>query len=183
MKKTLLTFAVLVAMASACKSTQDQVKSSSEPTVAQETGSDTTEAEVPVEYVSVSPEEEDSVLVSVASTPCYGTCPVINFRIYYSGRMWLDAERDYKSYSGTYEAQASDSSIAVLIRSAYNAEFYSLEDEYDAPVTDLPSRYVYFHHSGQKKEIHLRMNVPDELKEFEAEILDLIDRTDWQKTE
>lgn len=184
MKKIILPLIALAALSYQCKSTTETIElnnsSESLPIEESKLGPEETET---TSFEAVDADEQDTVLIGIKTTACYGTCPIIQFKLYYSGRMYLNAEQNYKSYSGEYTAQASDSSIAVLIRTAYNANFFKLDSEYDRPVTDLPSRYVYFNHSGQKKEIHLRMNVPDELKDFESEIMDLIGRTDWEAEE
>lgn len=124
----------------------------------------------------------DSLFLSFERTPCFGPCPTYKVTILqdgsalYQGRRFVDREGTYR---GQLDAQTMDT-----IRELVEARgFYGFEDEYDSPVTDLPSVIIRVRMDGRDKQVVGRVGPPQAFKNLTQQLEALIERVDWQKEE
>ncbi|ELR69914.1 hypothetical protein C900_04437 [Fulvivirga imtechensis AK7] len=123
---------------------------------------------------------QEEALISMEKTRCMGACPVYKIEIYKNGKVVLDAEENL-TLKGKYEAQLSDDDVSGFIVAFEERDFFGFEDSYKSNVTDLPTTYISFNYEGRSKRIMDYYNAPEELKELEKKVADLIDDLEWRK--
>ena len=119
-------------------------------------------------------------LVIMTRTACYGTCPQYTISIYdngfikYDGKLFVDKK-------GCYYSKISQSSLDLLIAKIKIIDFFDLNTNYDAPMTDLPSVIVEVNLASNHHKITDRFSGPEKLKELQL-FIDSISNSvvEWQ---
>ena len=124
----------------------------------------------------------DSVFFTMKKSACLGQCPVYNLTVYHSGKAELDG-RDFIEFKGLFTGQISSSDMDSIYKSIEQMNYFSLENEYDAPITDVPSTTTEFFYKDQKHKVRNRWKGPKALKELEKYIHRMVMRTNWTKVE
>lgn len=127
------------------------------------------------------PGSSDSLFFSLERTPCYGKCPVYKIIIYQSGYATFEAIMNVQNKAGLYQTEFSTEEMKLISDKAEEIKYFSLEDEYDSPVTDLPSVITQLNVNGKKKTIKDRHHGPPELRQFEKFSDELINGKEWKK--
>lgn len=127
------------------------------------------------------PGSPDSLFFSIQRTPCYGTCPVYKVTIYRSGYAIFEATRNVTGKEGKYEATFTKEEMKMISDKAGEINYFSLDNEYDSPVTDLPSVITELAVDGKKKSIKNRHHGPPELRQFEKFCDGLINGKEWNR--
>lgn len=125
---------------------------------------------------------EDSLVMNIKRTPCYGQCPVYTADIYKSGLVVYDGKR-FVTNEGLHTATMSKDDLEQIKKMAISIGYFDLEKEYDSPVTDLPTTYTTMNIQGQRKTIKNRVGGPDELKAFERHVQKVLDSLTWTAAE
>jgi hypothetical protein len=112
-------------------------------------------------------ESGDSLFFFMEKTPCYGRCPVYKIFVYKSGYAVLEATMNVEGKSGAYRTTILKEEMKAISDKAMEIKYFSLNDEYNSPVTDLPSTKTSLNLNGKKKSIRNRHQGPRELREFE----------------
>jgi hypothetical protein len=98
-------------------------------------------------------------IIEMSKGPCFGTCPVYDFRIdglgnaTFSGTTFVTKEGDHTKRFSAEETNA-------LFDTFKTADFWSLENEYTAPVTDLPTTWLSFYFMDRNKKIRCYYGMP-----------------------
>lgn len=137
--------------------------------------------EVPVSN-AVSKFSEDSLTLSFERTMCFGTCPAYKIIVMNDGRCFYEGYK-FVEKTGHYTATISAEQFERIKSEAERIDFWNLESNYDAPVTDLPSVIIMFSGPKGRKEIVDRTDAPKELKDFELITDRILLSLDWQKIE
>jgi hypothetical protein len=118
---------------------------------------------------------------------CYGRCPIYKLTISANGTVDYEGIR-FVRIEGKRRSKINASQIEELVASIKNADFFSLEDEYVTPATDLPSITLSITLDGQTKSIwHYGFldcgseNAPQELCELESKIEEVVNSKQWVK--
>jgi hypothetical protein len=126
-------------------------------------------------------EKLKTVVISYEKSVCFGKCPAFTMtilgeknKITYKGDSNVDKV-------GNYEKNISDEDLARLTEAFEKYKFFELNDEYNGPMTDLPSRYVSYSIKGKSKKIKDRYNAPAELRELEKLLDAIADSEGWEK--
>lgn len=125
--------------------------------------------------------DETLPLITMEKTVCYGTCPVYQIRIYSNGMADYIGEMHVQKI-GLYRKQLPAETISGLIRSFQDAGFWSLQDEYVAEITDLPTTYLSFQYQGKYKKVKDMIHAPQQLVDLENQIAAIADAPGWEKT-
>lgn len=184
MKKTRSSLIVLSIALSvvACKTTKNQEESSSahiveltEPIKVDlpKLKLDTTEGKALKEEAV-----HDSLVMNITRTPCYGQCPVFSADIYLSGLVIYNGKRFVKN-EGFHTARMSADQISSIQKMITSIGYFNLKDEYDSPVTDLPTTYTTASLNGVRKTIKDRVGGPTELKALEKHVQMILDSLTW----
>ena len=136
-------------------------------------------AEVPAPPV-VEEAQKEELLISMMRTACYGTCPIYNVQIYTSGRVQYEG-KNFVDRIGSYHTNFDTASLKKIQEKIRSINYFSLQDKYDSPITDLPSVITEVHLDGQVKKIEDRHKGPKELDELYAEIDALLAEAKWTK--
>ena len=96
--------------------------------------------------------EEITVFATISKSPCYGTCPVYNMTIFSDGSITLEGIR-FIDKIGTFYGKITEEQLAEFEKVANEINYFDLKDEYDSPVTDLPSTTTSIIVNGEKKKV------------------------------
>ena len=109
--------------------------------------------------------ELDSPFLFFERTACYGTCPQYIVKIYtsreiiYHGKMFVDK-------IGCFSSVLSLEQLSLLKTFINEVNFFSLEEKYDAFVSDLPSIITEVSINNEKHRVIDRFNGPVELEKI-----------------
>lgn len=118
--------------------------------------------------------------VEISKTPCFGRCPTYTFTLNgqgeatFNGRKFVELEGDY---ARVFPIDTTNAAFATLL----TADLWQYENEYTAPVTDLPTTYLTFNHEGKSKKIKLYAKYPDELNVLVKSLEALAFSKGWEK--
>ena len=124
--------------------------------------------------------EEITVFATISKSPCYGTCPVYNMTIFSDGSITLEGIRIIDKI-GTFYGKITKEQLAEFEKVANEINYFDLKDEYDSPVTDLPSTTTSIIVNGEKKKVRRRANYPQGILTFEILFENLLNSVDWEK--
>ncbi|MBX9850224.1 MAG: hypothetical protein K2X86_00525 [Cytophagaceae bacterium] len=114
----------------------------------------------------VSSNSFDSSVIIMEKTECYGYCPVYSITIDGTGKVIYEGKKHVKKV-GKFERQLSGKEISTIFSAFEHSDFFKLQNEYTAGVSDMPTVYVTFEHQGQKKKITDYYGAPESLKKLE----------------
>ncbi len=118
----------------------------------------------------------DASFVRFERTACFGTCPVYEVIIRGDGSL-VYVGKEFAQPKGTYKAQLSPEDLRSLHERIAISGFFEMENEYDGPISDLPSAITeVFINDKRKKKILNRWEGPEDLTRLETYIDQL-----WQK--
>jgi len=132
--------------------------------------------------LNAGPSSEASLVMSMKKTACYGTCPVYRIQIYSDLTVTLKGERHIDNI-GDYVATIPKERLASLTDQFRESDFFSFEEKYSKPITDLPTTFVYFADAGNTKEVMDYSGAPQSLRDLEAELAKLLEELEWRKIE
>lgn len=126
------------------------------------------------------PPQEVARVIEYRRTPCFGTCPIFNFKVYEGGLAMYEG-KNFVDMIGNYEAQVSKEQIAEIVAVAKSIGFFEMKEVYDNDgVTDLPSVYVSVASDKGLKQVKSRYQGPKELKTLTEKMDVLIKELDWK---
>lgn len=122
--------------------------------------------------------------VTLARTPCFGTCPIYEITFNATGKASLNAEAHLKNnLTGKFEGQLSKDNLSKISDELNKINITSLEDKYGSrQVTDLPSvNTTVVLSDGTEKKIDDYGGNAAPLKEFYLMVDALVYETKWEK--
>ena len=125
-------------------------------------------------------ESNPEMVISMKKTPCYGTCPVYEIKIFTNHKASLIAERNLP-HIGEYTAIVPTEKYNELVDAFSNSSFFEFEDSYVAGITDLPTTFIYFSNQRRSKKIKDYYGSPQELKDLETMVAKLLDELQWKE--
>ena len=130
------------------------------------------------------PPSSDATRISLERGPCFGTCPIYKVEIKGDGSVTYTGERFVK-ITGEQHAQISREEVSALVAKFEKADFFSLKDEYTAPVTDLPTYTLSVSFSGRNKTVTdyggRMADMPAVVTELENEVDRVAGTDQWVK--
>lgn len=122
----------------------------------------------------------ETVVVMMEKTSCMGTCPAYKFEVF------LDKTARYHGKAhveniGNYTATLTDEQLDNLKNSFAEADYFSFANVYSAPLTDLPTTFIYYNNGQQGLKVTDYWGAPDELKALEKEVEEIIGMIDWKQ--
>lgn len=126
------------------------------------------------------------LVVTMERTPCFGACPIYKLTIYGDGRAVYEGE-EFVAVKGQQTATIGAAQIRELVAAIESADYFSLNDDYSAPATDLPSTITTVTLGGQSKTInHYGVcgysdidTAPKELCDLESKIDEITNSARW----
>ncbi len=120
---------------------------------------------------------EKDLVISIESTPCMGDCPVYRAEIYSNGLVVYEGKEHVKM-TGQYTGRLSRKELKQLRLAFEEAGFFSMEDEYVEPWTDLPTTWLYYSDGTRQKKIKDYSGAPEALKKLEEMVMEMVNRID-----
>ena len=121
------------------------------------------------------------VLYSIEKTPCFGTCPVFEMRIYKSGLIVYRGVR-HVAQIGVFESQLTESTMNLLAQKVVESDFESFSSiypEHGFRIPDFPETITHVAFGNQLHKVINNHEAPRALLEFESILIDLVDQLDW----
>ncbi len=115
----------------------------------------------------------EQILIELERTRCYGNCPVYLTKINEKGYVLYEG-RENVNNTGLFKARIPDAALHNLIQEFERADFFNLKDNYIATISDLPSTYIHFQYNGKSKRILDYYGAPQELKDLENKIDEIV---------
>jgi hypothetical protein len=112
---------------------------------------------------------ETPVRITLERTSCFGSCPVYSVSIDGDGTVTYEG-RQFVRVAGRQTSQISRAAVDALLEEFRRIDFFSLQDQYTAPVTDHPTTYVTFRHGKRTKRIRDYVGAPKALRDLERHI-------------
>jgi hypothetical protein len=128
------------------------------------------------------PANDGPVLITLERTPCFGFCPDYTVSIDGDGNVAYNGRR-FVAVSGEQHGKASREDVAALLRAFDDVRFESLNGEYRARVTDLPTQIVTLTRNGHTKRVvdyaGVSVGMPQAVADIEAQIDRVANTRQW----
>ena len=141
--------------------------------------------------------QNDSVMISLQRTLCYGECPAYSVTIWGDGKVEFNG-REFVNTIGLKTYTISRNSVDSLVREIFAIDFFSFNDSYITQrtlshlpdgrvdtvitqVTDLPTQYVTVKIGTQKKTVEDYYGTPKAIRELENKIDSVAKTSQWVK--
>ncbi len=118
------------------------------------------------------------VVITLERTVCFGTCPAYFLRIKGDGSVFYEG-RDFVKVKGEVESTISREDLKKLVDAFYEIDYFSLEDEYTANVTDLPTTITSISIGDRSKRVVNYYGAPEKLIQLEKLIDSLTNSAHW----
>lgn len=132
------------------------------------------------------PTAHANLLITLERTACFGTCPIYALTIYEDGRVEYVGQ-DFVTAKGEQTGSITPEKLQELVAAFQNADYFNLQDEYTAPITDLPTTITSFTFDGTTKTIrnyggcldNMLVPAPQALCELENKIDEVTKSAQW----
>ncbi len=94
----------------------------------------------------------NTLSIRLERTACYGTCPAYSVEIAGDGSVNYMGEH-FVAAKGPRSAKISEKAVRALYEAFRNAEFFWTFDEYQSPVTDMPTQTISISFDGHSKTV------------------------------
>lgn len=122
-----------------------------------------------------------TVIIMMEKTACMGVCPTYKFEVFLDKTARYNG-KDHVKNIGQYTATLTDAQLDNLKNSFAEADYFSFANVYSAQVSDLPTTFIYYHSGTESLKITDYWGAPEELKNLEKEVEEIIGTLDWKKT-
>ena len=119
-----------------------------------------------------------NAVITLQRTGCFGTCPIYTVTIYGDGRVVYNGG-GYVLVAGMQTSQISEYDVRGLIDEFFRIDYFSLQDEYTAGITDLPWTITSITIDGKTKEIRDYYGSPQTLRDLESRIDQVANTKIW----
>jgi hypothetical protein len=104
----------------------------------------------PAHHVNVPDGAIDTVRIVLERSGCFGTCPSYGVELRGSGDVLFEGD-GFVTFAGAHRTRVSPEVVECLLQDFRAADFWSLDPEYVAHVTDLPTYKISLTIGGQTK--------------------------------
>jgi hypothetical protein len=111
----------------------------------------------------------DGAVITMERTMCFGTCTTHSLAIYGNGTVNYEGFA-FVAVTGSHTYQISKEKVEQLVREFHRINYFSLEDRYEEPVTDLPSTTTPITIGGMAKSVYRYGFEPEKLVQVENRI-------------
>jgi ankyrin repeat protein len=94
----------------------------------------------------------DSVIIKLTRTGCFGTCPSYEVEVHGDGTVRYQGE-SYVAILGDHHCSVPEENVRELVKSFRETDYYSLQDEYVAGITDDPTYISSIQIDGKSKTV------------------------------
>ncbi|MCI0562668.1 MAG: DUF6438 domain-containing protein [Nitrososphaera sp.] len=119
-------------------------------------------------------------LITMERTVCFGTCPAYSLAIYSNGTVMYKGIA-FVAITGVQRSEISQENLEQLVQEFYEIDYFSFEDRYEEPVSDLPSTTTSITINGITKSVYRYGSGPEGLEELENRIDQIAGTEKWIK--
>ena len=123
---------------------------------------------------------EKDIIIAIETTACMGSCPVFRAEIYGNGYIIYEGKQHVER-TGIFIGRLSGNTLNELKEEFESSGFFSMENEYVKPWTDLPTIYLFYSNRSKQKRIKDYYGAPEELKNLEREVIEVIENVKLKK--
>lgn len=107
----------------------------------------------PIQHVPF-PKVKDwkSVKITLDRTSCFGTCPSYKVDVHGDGSVLYEGHSDV-TFTGSHHGAVPQANVIELVKLFEQADYFSLQNDYTASITDHPAQTTSIEIDGQRKEI------------------------------
>jgi len=124
--------------------------------------------------VNISDDSLKTVVITMKRTGCYGTCPAYHVEIHGDGAVMYTG-LSYVAVPGEKNYKIPVADVRKLLEKFQKTYFFSLNDKYEATVTDNPSTTVTITINGKTKSVYDYVAGPKKLKDLQNYIDEIAD--------
>jgi len=128
------------------------------------------------------PAQEGPVQITLNRTVCFGFCPAYTVTISGDGQVRYEGRR-FVNAVGERTATIAPADVERLVARFDEIGFDHLQDEYRAPVTDLPTTTITLTRNGRTKRVvdygGVSAGMPQAVRELQAEIDRVAGTAQW----
>jgi len=136
-----------------------------------------------VGVLALTVEAQKIPIITFEKTPCFGNCPVYKLEIYKNRKMHLSNTKYLKVGEGDFSAKLKRKEYKAILNQFQEINFLQLKDQYITKnVSDLPTRYITLAAQGKTKTVMDYSGAPEQLTKLEDQLQQLIDQTNWKKS-
>lgn len=122
----------------------------------------------------------ENAIITMERTVCFGSCPDYSLTIYGNGTVHYEG-RNFVAVTGRQTSTIPPEDVRELVKNFYDIGYFSLEDEYAVPVTDLPTTTTSISIDGRFKEIVDYYGAPEKIRQLENKIDEVAKSEVWVK--
>ena len=108
---------------------------------------------------------EIKLIIALQRTACFGTCPIYKIEILSDGSGIYTGTRFVENI-GVKKFSISKKQLNIILTQAETIDFTNMQDEYSAPISDLPTTFIQI----KDKKIRDYTGAPKNLKNLERMI-------------
>lgn len=123
---------------------------------------------------------DTSIIISFEQTACLGTCPVHKLVILNNGMATYHGERNVNNI-GDFTLQFSPKEIQNIYSKAEELNFFDLEEEYTAQMTDFPTSYIRIVTPNQSQSVKAYGSYPENLEKLISFLFEKTQEKNWDK--
>lgn len=126
----------------------------------------------------------NTLVIRLKRTRCYGPCPSYSVEVHGNGEVEFSGISNVSS-PGRHSTKISKELVQQLVAAFREANYFSLRDEYVAPITDLPTFTTSIEFDNSRKSVKdyagSRAGMPDALMDLEDNIDRIAGTEKWIK--
>jgi len=122
----------------------------------------------------------EQVIFEQKKTPCFGTCPVYELKIYDNRTAEIMASQNL-DIKGHYLSKIPEERFEALKKAFDESNFFKYKDQYTSNITDLPTTYITYRKGEKEKTIQDYHGAPVSLKELEKMLHNLVLELSWEE--
>lgn len=120
------------------------------------------------------PEQDNELLFSLKTTPCFGECPVFDLKLYNDSTLIFEGKQ-FTQLEGTHKSKLNSRQYEAFTNLVDQVDWGNLNDEYVSDMTDLPSSSFYFNNAGNPREVYKYGTEPRSLSVLGEAILAFVE--------
>ncbi len=124
----------------------------------------------------------DEIFASIERTACFGKCPIYVLSVYKNGYVTYNGKQ-FVDHEGLFYTNVEQAVLDSIAAHAMAINYFGLQDEYDSPITDVPSTITTLSIDGKTKRIKNRRGGPKSLYDYEKYLDGLFNNTTWTPLE
>jgi len=122
------------------------------------------------------------IVVSLQKTPCFGSCPVFEARVFSNGTAIWEGER-HTARIGKYEATVPHEWLNELMAEAEAIDFFRMAVRYPlygSALPDVPQTITFMQNGGKQRRVTDNAAAPVDLVRFEKMLEEKLNTLEWK---